>query len=72
MTEKLLLTVREAAELMGLGEKAVRTLIKNVPDFPRVQTTPHRVMIPRGRLMQWLGEQANNQADYAKYEEERD
>ena len=55
---KLLLTVREAAYIMGLGEKAVRGLLQHVPDFPRVQATPHRVLIPRGRLMQWLGEYA--------------
>jgi hypothetical protein len=53
---KLLLTVREAGRLMGVGEKRVRTLLRTVPEFPRVEVTPHRVMIPRGRLMQWLGE----------------
>ncbi len=55
---KLLLTVREAARVMGVGEKRVRTLLRTIPEFPRVQPTPHRVLIPRGRLMQWLGEYA--------------
>lgn len=54
---KLLLTVREAAALMGIGEHYLRTILANNPDFPRVQVTPHRILIPRGRLMQWLGEE---------------
>ena len=52
---KLLLTVAEAAHLMGVGDKHLRTLIAHRPDFPVVQVSPHRVLIPRGRLYQWLG-----------------
>ena len=52
---KLLLTVAEAAQLMGVGEKRLRTLMAHRPDFPLVRYSPHRVLVPRGRLFEWLG-----------------
>ena len=52
---KLYLTVAEAARLIGIGEKHLRSILKNVPTFPRVQVSPHRVLIPRGLMLQHLG-----------------
>lgn len=54
--EKLLLTVRETAALTGLGPAHIRSLIQHVPGFPVIRVTEHRVLIPRGRLLRWLGE----------------
>lgn len=51
---KELLTVREAARVMGISERSCRRMLQ-LPDFPSIHATPHKTLIPRGRLLAWLG-----------------
>lgn len=53
-TWPLLMTVRQTAQFLRIGEKHLRSIIKNVDNFPVVQSSPNRILIPRPRLMRWL------------------
>jgi excisionase family DNA binding protein len=50
---ELLLTVKEAAEALGLSEVTVRRLIADKA-IPAVKLSPRRIRIPRAALEQWL------------------
>lgn len=52
---KHLLTIREAATFIGLSESTLRRLIHHNANFPVQRVSPGKVMIPRGRLLDWLG-----------------
>lgn len=53
---KYLLSIREAAALLNISETSLRRWIAQMPEFPIVRVSPGKQMIPRGRLMDWLGE----------------
>ena len=50
---KLLLTVREAADYLGIGVKACRTLF-SIPGFPVIHASPRRTYIQLPALQEWL------------------
>lgn len=52
---KLLWSIRETADFLGISESALRRWIAHTPSIPTVQVSPRRTMIPRHRLLAWLG-----------------
>ena len=58
MEEKLLLSVEEAADLLGICSKAVYTLTHRA-DFPTVQLGRRR-LISRAGLCEWVRKQEQN------------
>ena len=52
---KLLWSIRETADFLGISESALRRWIAHTPSIPTVQVSPRRTMIPRHRLLVWLG-----------------
>ena len=55
--EKILLTVKEFAQLSGLGENCVRSLV-HVEGFPAIKNG-RKYMIHRRAADKWLEEQAS-------------
>lgn len=50
--EKLTLSVKEAAELLGIGLSQMYTLTHRA-DFPKLKVGK-RILIPRKRLVEWV------------------
>lgn len=55
--ERLVLTVPEAANALGLSVRSTYTLCKRA-DFPTVRLTPNRIGVSRVGLEQWVANQA--------------
>lgn len=55
--ERLVLTVPEAANALGLSVRSTYTLCKRA-DFPTIRLTPNRIGVSRVGLEQWVANQA--------------
>ena len=53
----LLLTVADIQRILGLSKTTVGYLVHQ-KDFPLVQLSPRKYIIPRDRFLQWLDAQA--------------
>lgn len=60
--ERLVLSVREAADLLGLSVRSTYTLCHR-SDFPALQLTPNRIGISRLELEHWIAEQVGKGHD---------
>ncbi len=58
LNNRLTLSVREAAEAIGVSERHLRSMLPEIPHL-RIGT---RVVIPVERLKQWLSERADTEA----------
>ncbi len=58
--ERVALSVSEAAQSMSVSENTLRDLIKSRPDFPVVQVSQSRKIIPIGPLREWLAKEATS------------
>lgn len=58
-TERLVLTIPEAAELLGLSTRSTYTLAHR-DDFPVVHLTPNRIGVSRAGLEAWVAAQTGN------------
>lgn len=56
-TERLVLTVPEAAAALGLSVRSTYALCKRA-GFPAIQLTPNRIGVSRAGLEQWVANQA--------------
>ena len=56
---RLVLTVPEAAALLGLSTRSTYTLCQRA-DFPAVRLTPNRIGVSRAGLEKWVADQAGN------------
>ena len=56
--ERVALSVSEAAQSMSVSENTLRELIKARPDFPVIQVSQSRKIIPVGPLREWLAREA--------------
>lgn len=54
--ERLVLTVPEAADLLGLSIRSTYTLCRRA-DFPAVRLTPNRIGVSRVGLEKWVADQ---------------
>lgn len=57
MSQKLVLTTHELAEVLGICRPSAYELM-NRDDFPAVQISPHRKVVPYDALETWLAQQA--------------
>lgn len=57
--EKLTLDVQELAKALGICKPRAYELIKQ-KDFPSIQISKRRFIVPRAALDKWLLEQANH------------
>lgn len=57
MSEKLVYTVREVSQLLGMSLPNVYALCET-KDFPSIRVSPRRIVISKNGLEQWLAEQA--------------
>lgn len=57
-TEKITLTVNEAAKRMGCCTKTVRDLAASNQGFPAIRISPRRLIIPMDALDRWLNDAA--------------
>ena len=64
MTERLTLTVAEAAEQLGVSEKTVYTLTHRL-DFPTIRIG-RRTVISREGLREWVRSQEQNRMEVRK------
>ena len=55
-TERLVLTVPEAADLLGLSVRSTYTLCRRA-DFPVVRLTANRIGVSRAGLEAWVANQ---------------
>ena len=53
----LLLTVADIQRILGLSKTSVGYLVHR-KDFPLVQLSPRKYIIPRDRFLQWIDSQA--------------
>ena len=53
----LLLTVADIQRILGLSKTSVGYLVHR-KDFPLVQLSPRKFIIPRDRFLQWIDSQA--------------
>lgn len=53
----LLLTVADIQRILGLSKTSVGYLVHQ-KDFPLVQLSPRKYIIPRDRFLQWIDSQA--------------
>lgn len=53
----LLLTVADIQRILGLSKTSVGYLVHQ-KDFPLVQLSPRKYIIPRDRFLQWIDAQA--------------
>lgn len=53
----LLLTVADIQRILGLSKTTVGYLVHQ-KDFPLVQLSPRKYIIPRDRFLQWIDSQA--------------
>lgn len=58
--ERVALSVSEAAQSMSLSENTLRDLIRSRPDFPVIQVSQSRKIIPVGPLREWLAREAQH------------
>lgn len=58
--ERVALSVSEAAQSMSVSENTLRELIKARPDFPVIQVSQNRRIIPIGPLREWLAREAQH------------
>lgn len=58
--ERVALSVSEAAQSMSVSENTLRDLIKARPDFPVIQVSQNRRIIPIGPLREWLAREAQH------------
>lgn len=58
--ERVALSVAEAAQSMSLSENTLRDLIRSRPDFPVVQVSQSRKIIPVGPLREWLARESQH------------
>ena len=58
-TERLVLTIPEAADLLGLSVRSTYNLCRRA-DFPTVRLTPNRIGISRIGLENWVDKQVSN------------
>ena len=57
--ERLVLSVPEAAELLGLSVRGTYTLCRRA-DFPTVRLSPNRIGVSRAGLEAWVAAQAGH------------
>lgn len=57
MSQKLVLTTQELAEVLGICRPSAYELM-NQADFPAVQISPRRKVVPYDALKTWLAQQA--------------
>lgn len=58
-TERMVLTVPEAAAVLGLSTRSTYTLCRRA-DFPAIRLTPNRIGVSRIGLEQWIKKQMEN------------
>lgn len=58
-TMPLVLTVPQAAALLGISTRSAYTLCKR-NDFPSIKLTPNRIGVSRAGLEAWVAAQTNN------------
>lgn len=51
--EKMVYTIKETAQLLGIAVSAVRALCRR-EDFPAIRVSPRRIVIPAQGLQEWL------------------
>lgn len=51
--EKMALSLKEAAEMMGVSLSTVRKLCAET-DFPAIRVSPRRIVVPVDALKAWL------------------
>lgn len=54
--ERIVLTVPEAAAMLGLSVRSTYTLCRRA-DFPAIQLTPNRIGVSRAGLERWVEDQ---------------
>lgn len=57
--ERVALSIAEAAQSMSLSENTLRELIRSRPDFPCIQISQNRKIVPVQPLRDWLARQVN-------------
>jgi excisionase family DNA binding protein len=57
LKEKLALSPREAAAVIGCGMNTIYSLI-HADGFPALWLSPRKVVVPRDRLEMWIDERA--------------
>lgn len=61
-TEKLVLDANELAEALGICRPRAYDLMHR-RDFPSIQITPRRFVVPRAALEEWLLQQAKGEKE---------